>query len=265
MKDEVTARKAASKTAVAGQRRIQPLYHQIYVQLRHLLTETALDVSEPLPSEPTLAQRYGVSRVTIRKTLDQLQLEGLIRRVHGKGTFPARTSHALEKTNISSVLDNLLSFEKRTSAVNLEWGMVDAGETMARQLDSERCLRIIRLRSMEGVPISYTTLHVAEKYAGLLDRQAIGDEPIVRALDRLGVQADHADQVITAISATDDIGAYLKVESGTPLIVMRRLMFDVGHAPVLHQESRYPPDRFEYRMTLSRSSIGPVAQWSPTS
>jgi GntR family transcriptional regulator len=44
---------------------------------------------------------------------------------------------------------------------------------------------------------------------------------------------------------------------------MRRLMTDAGRAPVLHQESLYAPDRFEYRMTLSRQSVGPVARWTP--
>lgn len=249
----------------AGQRRIQPLYHQIYVQLRHLLTETTLDVTQPLPSEPTLATRYGVSRVTIRKTLDQLQLEGLITRIHGKGTFPAQALGGQDKTNISSVLDNLLSFEARTNAVNLEWEMVDAEEQIARQLGSTRCLRIVRLRSMDRMPISFTTLHVPEVYSSLLDKDEIGDEPIVRALDRKGIAAQQAEQVISAISAPDEMAKRLEVAAGSPLIVMRRLLFDGAHAPVLHQESRYPPDRFEYRMTLSRLSIGPIAQWSPTS
>ena len=44
---------------------------------------------------------------------------------------------------------------------------------------------------------------------------------------------------------------------------MRRLMIDEARAPVLHQESLYAPDRFEYRMTLTRTSVGPVARWTP--
>lgn len=246
-------------------RRIQPLYHQIYIQLRHLLTETVLDITQPLPSEPTLAKRYGVSRVTIRKTLDQLQTEGLITRIHGKGTFPARALGGQDKTNISSLLDNLLSFEARTTAVNLEWGMVDAEDTIARQLDSPQCLRIVRLRSLGGLPISFTTLHVPARHVALLDREEIGDEPIIKALERKGVAAQQAEQVISAMSVSGEMARQLDVAPGSPLIVMRRLLFDDTHLPVLHQESRYPPDRFEYRMTLSRLSVGPVGQWSPTS
>nr|WP_249731651.1 GntR family transcriptional regulator [Chelatococcus sp. HY11] len=248
----------------AGQPRIQPLYHQIYIHLRQLLTETELDTTEALPSEPALAVRYGVSRVTIRKTLDQLESEGLIIRVHGKGTYPARATGPQDKANISSGLDNLLSFESRTSAVNLGWEMVTVDDMIAQQLDSPRCLRITRLRSREGAPMSYTTLHVPERYAHLLEQEETADEPIVRALDRKGVSAQRAEQVISAIAAPAAMARHLNVKAGAPLIVMRRLLFDQNHIPVLYQESRYPPDRFEYRMTLNRLSVGPVAQWGPT-
>ena len=248
----------------AGQPRIQPLYHQIYIHLRQLLTETELDTNEALPSEPALAQRYGVSRVTIRKTLDQLESEGLITRVHGKGTFPARAAGPQDKANISSGLDNLLSFEARTSAVNLEWQMISADPAIAQQLDSARCLRITRLRSREGAPMSFTTLHVPERYVHLLDEAETADEPIVRALDRKGVTAQRAEQVISAIAAPATMARELHVKAGSPLIVMRRVIYDQHQVPVLHQESRYPPDRFEYRMTLNRLSVGPVAQWGPT-
>nr|WP_249730076.1 GntR family transcriptional regulator [Chelatococcus sp. YT9] len=260
----VDTSKEIAKGRRAGQPRIQPLYHQIYIHLRQLLTETELDTSKALPSEPALAARYGVSRVTIRKTLDQLESEGLVNRVHGKGTFPARASGPQDKANISSGLDNLLSFEARTSAVNLGWEMVTADEPIARQLDSRVCLRITRLRSREGAPMSFTTLHVPERYAHLLNEEETADEPIVRALDRKGVSAQRAEQVISAIAASAMLARQLHVKAGSPLIVMRRVLFDQSHVPVLHQESRYPPDRFEYRMTLSRLSVGPVAQWGPT-
>jgi GntR family transcriptional regulator len=259
------AKKPVPNPPRAGVRRIQPLYHQIQVQLRHLLTETALDITKPLPSEPTLAKRYGVSRVTIRTTLDRLQSEGLITRVHGKGTFPTRSHGGQGTGNISSMLDNLLSFEPRTRATILEWGMVDADAAIARQLGSKRCLRIVRLRTLGETPISFTTVYVPSRYAKLLDKKAVGDEPIVRALDQKGISAQQAEQIISAMVAPDEMARRLHVEVGSPLVVMRRLFLDDAHAPVLHQESRYPPDRFEYRMTLSRLSVGPVGQWSPTS
>jgi hypothetical protein len=58
-------------------------------------------------------------------------------------------------------------------------------------------------------------------------------------------------------------GGNVKVKAETPLICMRSLMLSADVVPVLHQESLYAPDRFEYRMALTRTQAGSVARWTP--
>jgi GntR family transcriptional regulator len=53
------------------------------------------------------------------------------------------------------------------------------------------------------------------------------------------------------------------VAPGVPLICMRRLMRAADRSPVLHQESLYAPDKFEYRMILTRTRNGPISRWTP--
>lgn len=256
--------KKPATAAVPRNSRIQPLYHQVYVQLRYQLLGSGLDPEKPLPSEPALADRFGVSRVTIRKTLERLQGEGLIRRIHGRGTFPVPSGAPANKANIPGVLDNMLSLEPQTTARTTDWEMVELDGDGARELHCERGLRIRRIRSTAaGKPLSLTVLIVPEEFAGLLDRDAIGDQPIVHALEDKGIISARAEQTLTAISADAEASRELHVEEGSPLILMRRTMIGTDNRPVLRQESAYPPDRFEYRMTLSRQNVGPVAQWTP--
>ena len=243
--------------------RVAPLYHRIYVELRQSLTEGGLDPSARLPSEPDLAARYGVSRVTVRRTLEQLEAEGLIRRVRGVGTFPARVTAVAEKTNISGVLENLISYEQSTTARNLAWERVEPAVEIARAFGPGLALRIVRVRSYAGQPISLTTIHVPAALADLLDANEGASESVIRVLDRRGVHAERAEQAITAVPANETAASALGVAPGSPLICMRRLMTDHAGAPVLHQESLYAPDRFEYRMTLTRLSLGPAARWTP--
>lgn len=243
----------------------QPLYFQIYAQLRQMLVDHPQDPDRPLPAEPELARRFGVSRVTIRKTLEQLQRDGLILRVHGKGTYPAAPHPGQDKRNISGSVDNLLSIDPRSGARTLFWEMVDAAPEIATQLSSPRCLRVVRLRLLNEVPQSLTTLHVPETLAPLVAGEEDQAEPLIRVLERKGVLTERAEQVLTAIPAGPDIAALLDLPAGNPVMLMRRLMFDHDQRPVLHQESSYPSDRFEYRMTLSRFSLGRVAQWTPLS
>lgn len=243
--------------------RVAPLYQKIYILLRSQLSEGRPDPEVPLPSEPALARQYGVSRITIRRTLEQLAAEGLIRRVRGRGTFPVPPSTPADRHSISGYLENLITHDRSTTAVNLSWQQVIPPAALRPGLGDGPCLRIERLRSHAGLPVSHTTLHVPAPHARHLDPEADASEPVVRRLERHGVIAERNEQAITARAATAQVARMLGVAEGSPLICMRRMMLTEGFAPVLHQESLYAPDRFEYRMILTRSRAGAGAVWAP--
>jgi GntR family transcriptional regulator len=66
-----------------------PLYHQIGENIRALIGDQTLQSGDAVPSEWDLSELYGVSRLTVRRALDELVHEGLLRRRHGVGTFVA--------------------------------------------------------------------------------------------------------------------------------------------------------------------------------
>ena len=66
-----------------------PLYEQLRVALRERLDSGVLDPGERLPSEAELCRKYGVSRITVRRAVDELVEEGILERRQGKGTFVA--------------------------------------------------------------------------------------------------------------------------------------------------------------------------------
>jgi GntR family transcriptional regulator len=241
-----------------------PLYHQVYMDLRDRLANRRDPDDAPLPSEPDLAKRYGVSRVTIRTTLARLERDGLVRRVRGVGTFPARFRADDGPADIQGHLENLLSFEEATTLHNLEWSHdVPPEPAAARALGPEPCLRIVRVRSYRDRPASFTTIHVPYPHGRLLPEPGPAATPIIRRLEQQGLIATSAEQTLTAMAAGDSAARHLDVAPGAPLIAMRRLMLDAARRPLLHQESLYVPDRFEYRMQLSRTVVGPTAKWTP--
>lgn len=258
--------KRAARTATARRgARVSPLYHQVYILLRDLLLAGELDPARPLPSEPALARQYDVSRVTIRKTLERLEQEALIRRVRGVGTFPTVRPQPADRANISGFLESLVSYDRSTTAVNLDWQEVEPEGPVLKAFGVGLCLRVVRVRSHRGRPISLTTIHVPARYKHLPEQGDNADVPIIQVLERHGIVAERTEQVMTAVAAEPLASEKLGVAPGSPLISMRRLMLDRDRAPVIHQESLYAPDRFEYRITLTRTDVGPVARWTPIS
>jgi GntR family transcriptional regulator len=243
--------------------RVSPLYQQVYAQLRAWLLYARPDADVPLPSEHNLAQQHGVSRITIRRTLAQLAEEGLITRIRGRGTFPVTAAAPSNRHDISGYLDTLLSLETSTTAQNLSLAETDTPPHLVEVFGDTHCLKVVRLRRHLGVPISYTTLHVPAPLAAHLDPVVDSGEPIIHRLEQAGVIAERTEQTITALSASQDVAGHLGVAPGVPLICMRRLMRAADRSPVLHQESLYAPDKFEYRMILTRTRNGPIARWTP--
>lgn len=243
--------------------RLIPLHHQVYLHLRDLIAGTP-ENGGPLPSEPALAARFGVSRVTIRTTLARLESEGRVRRVRGLGTFPVSPDKSIGRADIGGHLDSLISVENRTEAETLSWSAAaDPDGAVLAALGPEPCLRLVRVRRYQGRPVSFTILSLPGWLAPQVPLPPASDEPVVRVLERQGIVARTADQVLSATAAEPAVARHLDVAAGAPLIVMRRLMYDEARRPILHQESLYVPDRFEYRMQLSRTSVGPAGKWTP--
>ena len=76
----------AGDTPFRSERSPIPLYHRIYVILRERILNGTYQVGETLPSEAELMDRFGVSRITARRALDELSGEGLVARARGRGT-----------------------------------------------------------------------------------------------------------------------------------------------------------------------------------
>ena len=78
-----------------------PLYEQIMMMLRERLDNHVLDAGEKLPSEAELCKSYGVSRITVRRAIDELVEEGYLEKKQGKGTFVTQKRAAIPVMSIS--------------------------------------------------------------------------------------------------------------------------------------------------------------------
>ncbi len=78
-----------------------PLYEQMMMMLRERLDNHVLDAGEKLPSEAELCKSYGVSRITVRRAIDELVEEGYLEKKQGKGTFVTQKRAAIPVMSIS--------------------------------------------------------------------------------------------------------------------------------------------------------------------
>jgi GntR family transcriptional regulator len=240
---------------------------QVYLVLRDRILSGALGFGAKLPTENELAEFHGVSRVTVRRALGELERERLIERRRSAGTRVVhRQAPAPITADISGVLANLADMGRRTAVRLLSFDYVPAEGAVAKALGAgpdQLLQRSVRVRSLDGLPFSYLTTHVPESVSVTFTRQELASRPLLDLLERAGVKVEHARQRISAGLAAPDVARALGVRAGSPLIELVRVVHDQAGRGVEHLHALYRPDRYAFEIDLVRSGAAETKAWSP--
>jgi GntR family transcriptional regulator len=239
--------------------------HRLYLLLKERIVTGALAAGDRLPGEPSLANSHGLSRVTVRRALDGLARDGLIRRRPGAGTFVRQADRPQPLTgDLSNMLANLAAMGRDTEVELLSFGYVDPPAAVAEALrlaPGERAQHALRVRSMDGAPFSYLSTHVPERIGRGFTAADLGSTPLLTLLERSGIVADRAEQSVTATLAAPEAAAALKVEIGAPLLSLTRVVRDAQGRGVEYLAALYRPDRHRFNMELTRAGEGADRYW----
>ncbi len=245
-----------------------PLYHQVYVTLRQRILDGLYVPSKAMPTEQELVDQFEVSRITIRRAMDDLQAEGLIQRKRGRGTFvvPKKFSSRLH-ANISGLLENLVNMGLKTQVDVIEFGYIPASADVRERLelpDKAIVQRSLRVRYFDSKPLSHLVAYLPEDLGRSFGEADLKTQPLLSLLERAGVKVDSADQSISARSADSDVAALLRVPVGTALIHVTRVVRDDQGRPVELIRGLYRPDRYEYGMKVVRVTENDARIWHPS-
>jgi GntR family transcriptional regulator len=239
-----------------------PKYHQIYLVLREQLEEGRF--AGGVPGELLLMKEFGVARVTVRRALERLVAEGLIERAPGRGTVAVRREASpaaaaegagASRAHLSGLLENIVSMGLRTSVQVLEVEQIPCPAPVAARLAlpaGAPVQKAVRVRSTREGPLSHITTYVPAGLAQGFGRRELARKPILILLEESGVPIGRAEQTISARLADAAVARALGVEVGSALLAVNRLVFDAHERPVQWLQGLYRPDRYQYRMQLSR-------------
>lgn len=233
------------------------LHHQFYVMLRQRLADGAYEAGRPMPSEPKLAEEFGVSRTTVRRALARLESEQLIVRRHGSGTFPLRSPlNSAIREQVVSLFDNLSTVHKTTTTRLVRLARVPTPAFILEKFPSfgAQSRLVLRTRSFAGRPFALLTSYVTETVGKKLERDKFGHKPLTVLLEELGETPARADQVVAAVAASLVASEQLDVIVGSPLLAVRTTLLSATSELIAHLEALYIPDFFEYRVSLGRES-----------
>ncbi len=215
------------------------------------LVERELHVGDAIPSERTLCERFGVSRMTVRQAVDALVGEGVLVREQGRGTFvaPQRMDFEMRLTTFG---EEMRRRGMRPETRVLGSGTLHAAADVADALgvapgDPVHHLR--RVRYADGSPMSIEQHWVPVALVpGLL-----ADGPPVSmhdALRAVGLDPSWGEETLTAADATDDEATLLDLRATRAVLRATRRTF-AADTPAMYSRACYRGDRYSVWVPLS--------------
>jgi GntR family transcriptional regulator len=225
-----------NEASTSASTRALPRYRQVKQQLAELLREGKWRHGQAIPSEPLLAQRFGVSIGTVRKAVDELVAENILEREHGRGTCVR--SHT--RDYMLNVFFQLVDAGGRKELPQIEllsfarW-RADAGTVdRLRLTPGSPVLRLRNLLTLDGRPTVYDDVRLpAARFSGLTARELSERDMTLYGLlqQRFGITVVRIVEHLEAVAATRDIARLLGVPAGHPLLKIVRTAYSHGGEP----------------------------------
>lgn len=234
-----------------------PYYIQLMDVIKNKINQGEWNPGDQLPSEPDLCETYSVSRTVVRQALREIELEGLIIRRKGKGTFVAEP-----KIN-ESLVQKLTGFYQ---------DMVDRGHTpithvlknevepaspkVARYLNVEpgtQVFNIERLRFIDDEPIVLVTTYLPYELCSGLANYDLSNQSLYAVLEKeFGLELSHGRRTIEAVAANDREAQLLQVGECDPLILLDSVTYLKDGTPIEYYHAVHRGDRSRFEVELVR-------------
>lgn len=248
-----------------------PLYQQILVILRNQIMSGDLAPGEKVMGEADICAAFNVSRITARRALNELADSGLVLRERGRGTRVADNAAATVPEPLRATLDGLLEnvghIGRTTKVQVLHSGYRLAGREIAAILSiakGDPVLHALRVRALSDKPMSLLQTWVPSDVGARIEGQDMSATPLLILLERAGIPVALATQTLSATLADARAAKSLDVPAGSPLIDVRRIVYDTSDRPVEYIKILYRPEMYQFQMSMRRVERDTGKAWRNT-
>jgi GntR family transcriptional regulator len=233
-----------------------PLYAQVEATLAGSITDGTLSLGSQLPPEDSLMARFGVSRTTIRTTIQNLARRGLVEIRRGKGTFVTQPKIAQDMTALTGFVEDMEALGRNASARVMSREILPASQVVSRRLGLNRgtlVVRIRRVRIADGVPLSFDETFLPRDLGEKVMTDDLETQPIFTLLERkYATPLLEAEYQLEAIAAGSDVAAALDIAAGSPIFLIERTSYSDGQRPVDYEKLHYRGDQIRFVTRLAR-------------
>jgi len=232
-----------------------PLYYQVEAVIRKKIESGVFKHGDKIPSELELANEFHVSRITIRKAVENLVQDGLLRKQQGIGTLVTKHLVSDAMNSLESFTEKMERQGRKVSSTLLDVCIQVPSEDIAESPNLSlggQVLKISRIRNVDGLPLALFTTYVPVNLGIPPDEDFSGS--LFDVYSRYGIEPYYSDRTFHAIVADQTVASMLHIAEGRAALQMNYLTFDEQGRAIEYAEGIYRGDWYNYKIRFYRNA-----------
>lgn len=234
-----------------------PLYHQLKIHIIEMIKDNKLKYGEKLPTEGKMVTQFGLSRFPIRQALDELEREGWIIQLRGRGSFVSEPRTPL------SVAWQLLGFSEdmkrkghKVETRIIENQLIPAPSDIAIRLEIKPKTSVVfirRLRFLDSSPYLVDFIHVRSDFCPGLEKIDLNNASLFATFEnRYSIRVMRAKRTLRITAANSEVARMLELETETPLFLLTDLCYIKEDIPIQFAKTLIKEKKCEFVFDLLR-------------
>jgi GntR family transcriptional regulator len=236
-----------------------PIYEQIYQNLKTKIDDSEFSAGAAFPSERELAEKFGVSRMTVRQALNTLKKEGLIYHERGIGAFVSKRKLDVHTRNLVGFTEEMIGRGLKPSSELLLAKIEKADEETAADLGieiGEDVFHLQRLRLADDSPMAFEDAYLPAVRYPNLEKLDLGRISLYEVLEKdYGVKMSHSEEFLEALAVSKEIAKSLSIKTGSPVLMVHRVVFSDANLAVESVRTYYRADRYRATFHLTKNGL----------
>lgn len=227
----------------------------LHIQLRNELEKHIKEghYQEKIPSERELMDEYKVSRSTVREAVSHLVKDGILEKIHGKGTFISVKPIQDWLGSLSSTTEIIKRMGMKPDARLVTHGVVKPPADVQKITGFDEAYYIKRVRYANDIPLAIEIQYYPVEVGKLLAQHDIDKGTLFDLLEqKLNIKLADAEQIITSSKLSSEDAELLDVEESQHVLLTERMLHDELGELIEYYLAYFRSDMYSFRIKLSR-------------
>jgi len=224
----------------------------LYIQLKNELLNNIRKnyrTNDIIPSEPAIEKQYQVSRITVRRAIDELVKEGILEKKQGLGTFIKEKKILYKAQYIGSLSQRLLKNTHILETKSIDYEIV-SNQKENEFLKCDKLLCIKRFRVLDNIPFAFMKNYIDINKVNNIQKNFNIESLYKFYKDEYNIIFYNAEETIEAVLSNKLQSETLSIKENSALLSLKRLSFDQNNYPIEYSNIKIKADMYKHQILL---------------